>query len=108
MLTSKQGRDVNSLVKRECANYFDGDCLILDCNCPQLISGDLLCNYFIEAVLPLDVVLEQELTGNGFKKACKECGKKFATKSKTGQYCGRCVQIVARKKDRERKKRALG
>ena len=104
MFTSKQGTKVNRLVKAECTNHFDGDCILLDCNCPLLISGDVLCNYFKNSVLPLDAELEQELSGDLVKKSCKRCYKKFFSKSNRVEYCEFCAKIVAREKGRDRKK----
>lgn len=105
MFTSKQGREVKRLIKAECANYVDGDCIILDCNCPQMISEHIICNYFKNNVLPLDLELSQELTGNGFAKRCNKCQKKFVSKSRTNQYCDFCSKVVTREKARERQKK---
>ena len=57
-LPPSQRRRCNRLIKRLCANYDDGNCLLLDdgepCVCPQTISYSLLCRYFRNAVLPAD------------------------------------------------------
>ena len=57
-LTPSQRRRCNRLIKRLCANYDDGNCLLLDdgepCVCPQTISYSLLCRYFRNAVLPAE------------------------------------------------------
>ena len=49
-LTPSQRRRCNRLIKKLCANYDDGNCLLLDdgepCVCPQTISYSLLCRYF--------------------------------------------------------------
>ena len=49
-LTPSQRSRCNRLIKRLCANYDDGNCLLLDdgepCVCPQTISYSLLCRYF--------------------------------------------------------------
>ena len=46
-LTPSQRSRCNRLIKRLCANYDDGNCLLLDdgepCICPQTISYSLLC-----------------------------------------------------------------
>lgn len=48
-----------------CANYQDGNCLLLDddepCVCVQSISYSLCCNYFRVAVLPTKPTLEAEI-----------------------------------------------
>ena len=67
-LTPSQHRRCNRLIKRLCANYDDGNCLLLDdgesCVCPQTISYSLLCRYFRNAVLPA----EKELYADIFKQ----------------------------------------
>lgn len=49
-LTPKQRQKANALIKRLCANYDGGNCLVLDdgepCVCVQSISYSLLCKYF--------------------------------------------------------------
>lgn len=64
-LTPRQSRKVNTLVKKECCNCENGNCILLDdgdtCVCPQLISYSLLCKWFRIAVLPLDKLLYAEL-----------------------------------------------
>ena len=61
----QQYRKARKLV-RECCNYCDGNCLLLDdgeeCVCVQSISYSLLCQWFRAAVLPLDVALRAEIT----------------------------------------------
>ena len=54
-LTPKQSRRVNALVRRECCNYDNGICILLDCVCPQTITySHIICKWFKTAVLPLD------------------------------------------------------
>lgn len=64
-LSPKQAKRVNRLVKKECCNFDNGNCILLDdeeaCPCPQLISCSLLCRWFSDAVLPLDRELFTEL-----------------------------------------------
>ena len=64
-LSPQQSRRVNALIRKECCNCFDGNCILLDdgesCVCPQLISYSLLCKWFRAAVLPLDKLLFAEL-----------------------------------------------
>lgn len=83
-LTPSQRRRCNRLIKRLCANYDDGNCLLLDddepCVCPQTISYSLLCRYFRNAVLPADKELYAEI----FKQRtyrCAECGAAFTPNS---------------------------
>ena len=60
-LTPSQRKRCNRLIRKLCANYDEGNCLLLDdgetCVCPQTISFSLLCKYFRRAVLPADKAL---------------------------------------------------
>lgn len=80
-----QYRKAQKLV-RECCNYCDGNCLLLDdgeeCVCVQSISYSLLCRWFWAAVLPLDAALCAEITKDREEvKRCSECGAAFMPKS---------------------------
>ena len=67
-MTGRQRYRANALIKKLCANYDDGNCLLLDegegCVCVQSISYSLLCRYFRNAVLPADPALEVEILGH--------------------------------------------
>ena len=67
-LTPSQRRRCNRLIKRLCANYDDGNCLLLDdgepCVCPQTISYSLLCRYFHNAVLPAEKELYADISSS--------------------------------------------
>ena len=110
-LTSSQRRQCNRLIKRLCANYDDGNCLLLDdgepCVCPQTISYSLLCRYFRNAVLPA----EKELYADIFKRRtyhCAECGAAFVPNSNRQKYCPSCSKKVHRRQKNEsaRKRKA--
>ena len=77
-LSPRQSRKVNTLVKKECCNCENGNCILLDdgdtCVCPQLISYSLLCKWFRIAVLPLDKLLYAELYQTEDRKKCTVCG----------------------------------
>lgn len=110
-LTPKQRSRCNRLICRLCANYDDGNCLLLDdgeiCVCPQTISYSLLCKYFKAAVLPADKELEADIYGSS-KKRCKQCGDLYASAARTQQYCEKCAAKRKQQKaaERQRKKRA--
>lgn len=58
-ITPQQAKRVNALLRKLCANYDGGNCLLLDdgepCVCVQSISKyGIYCNYFKNAVLPVD------------------------------------------------------
>ena len=108
-LTPRQSRKVNTLVKKECCNCENGNCILLDdgdtCVCPQLISYSLLCKWFRIAVLPLDKLLYAELFKTEDKKRCTECGTFFVSKSNSVKYWKRITRRQAA--ERMRKRRAL-
>ena len=112
-LTPPQSRKVNTLVKKECCNCDNGNCLLLDdgdeCVCPQLISYSLLCKWFRIAVLPADKLLSAELYQTEDKRRCTECGASFASTSNSVKYCPDCRKRIQRKQaaERMRKRRAL-
>ena len=72
-LTPAQRARCNRLIRRLCANYDGGNCLLLDdgeeTKCVQLISRySIYCNYFLKAVLPAEKELYTEiLRQNGIK-----------------------------------------
>ena len=110
-LTPSQRSRCNRLIKRLCANYDDGNCLLLDdgepCVCPQTISYSLLCRYFRNAVLPA----EKELYADIFKQRtyhCAECGAAFTPNSNRQKYCLSCSKKVHRRQKNEsaRKRKA--
>ena len=112
-LTPPQSRRVNALVKKECCNCFNGNCILLDdgdkCVCPQLISYSLLCKWFRAAVLPLDKVLYAELYAAEDKRRCMVCGAPFASSSNNVKYCPDCRKRITNRQaaERMRKRRAL-
>lgn len=58
----KQANKIKEMIKKECANYIDGQCILLDTVCPQMgCMYSVLCKYFINSVLPLDKALHKEL-----------------------------------------------
>ena len=90
-LTPRQSRKVNTLVKKECCNCENGNCILLDdgdtCVCPQLISY-----YQTED-----------------RKKCTVCGAFFASTSNSVKYCPDCRKRITRRQaaERMRKRRAL-
>ena len=105
-LSPRQSRKVNTLVKKECCNCENGNCILLDdgdtCVCPQLISYSLLCKWFRIAVLPLDKLLYAELYQTEDRKKCTVCGASFASKSNSVKYCPDCRKRITRRQAAER------
>ena len=101
---------VSGLIKKNCCNCMDGNCLLLDDgethSCVQLISKyHIFCNYFKDVVLPLDKELYEELLhGNDYKR-CTVCGSRFYSKACNKRYCDKCAARIKRQKAAERKRR---
>ena len=99
----QQRRQANKLIKHLCANYQDGNCLLLDddepCVCVQSISYSLCCNYFRAAVLPTEPILEAGILSPVNIKYCQDCKKPFVPKSKRNnqKYCVDCAKRRHRK-----------
>lgn len=111
-LTPTQRRRCNRLIRKLCANFDDGNCLVLDegdgCVCVQMISLSLICKYFRRAVLPAD----KELCADIYKvhtERCEVCGKAFVPKSNRQKYCTACGKKIHRiqKTESERKRRRV-
>jgi hypothetical protein len=108
--TIDQQQRVRRLVRRACANYDSGNCLLLEdgevpCPCPQCISNALLCRWFREAVLPGDAVLYAAIMQPPGVKHCAVCGRGFAPNGNNAKYCPVCAKAVARQKHRERNRK---
>ena len=104
-----QYRKARKLV-RECCNYCDGNCLLLDdgeeCVCVQSISYSLLCRWFRAAVLPLDGALYAEIIQSRDRvKRCAVCGAAFTPKSNRAKYCPDCAVRIRRKQEAERQRK---
>lgn len=108
-INDKRRRQINRLVKAECCNYQQGNCLLLDdgepVSCPQLISGSLSFRWFRDAVLPIDKELHAEIMGQTALKKCSVCGQPFRAESNRAKYCERCRKSERRKQYRESKQK---
>lgn len=103
-----QANKVKELIKKHCANYIDGQCIVLECDCPQMgCMYSVLCKYFINSVLPLDKDIYKELLeGAGeetglYDKVCKICNKHFTSDKKNEQYCDRCKKKARAERNRK-------
>ena len=96
-ITPPQKRRASGLIRRECCNCEDGNCLALDdgdtCACPQMISFSVCCKWFRWAVLPLDGTLEAEIFRDKDLKRCAVCGGVFVPKSNRAKYCLSLIHI---------------
>ena len=106
-MTEKQFSRAKKLLRRLCANYDRGNCLLLDdgydaCLCPQLLSNTLLCRYFRSAVLPADMELWAEVLGQtGLRKRCAACGNSFFPTGSRSLYCPGCAAVRERRRKAE-------
>ncbi|WP_172970962.1 cysteine-rich VLP protein [Bacillus sp. THAF10] len=103
-------KKIKKLVVSNCANYTNGNCVLLDKKCPIVIGGsyrgndippsDCSCSYFTTSVLPIDKAIEAQYYGRPTqdKKKCKSCGTQFATASNRATYCGDSCRKSARNK----------
>ena len=111
-MTPAQRKQANALIRRECCNYEDGNCILLDdgdtCACPQTISFSVCCKWFRWSVLPQSGTLEAEIFWDKELKCCAVCGRVFVPKSNRAKYCPDCAARVHRrqKTESERKRRS--
>ena len=116
-------KQLQRLAVQECANYMDGMCVEEDRPCHVLLpqytihDGAIGCDYFLEAVLPLDkelnrvvwakidephwapwIVEEDAETGAQLHHCC-ECGKVYLPASNRQKYCSLCKQEVRRQQN---------
>ena len=66
-LNSRLFENVSTLIKTQCCNCYEENCLLLDDGenhiCPQLITpSHIICRYFFESVLPGDKTLLKRIT----------------------------------------------
>ena len=111
-MTPAQRKQANPLIRRECCNYEDGNCMLLDDGdahtCPQAISFSVCCKWFRWSVLPQIGTLEAEIFRDKELKRCAVCGRVFVPKSNRAKYCPSCAARVHRrqKTESERKRRS--
>ena len=97
-------KTITKLIRDQCANYYDGNCLVGDCNCVQLNSrvtfeerNILLCRYFSNIVLPIDKEMYAEVVGTVKSKKCAGCGKHIVVTSNKSKYCTTCAKKSKKK-----------
>ena len=94
-MTPAQRKQANTLIRRECCCYEDGNCMLLDDGdthtCPQTISFSVCCKWFRWSVLPQIGTLEAEIFRDKDLKRCAVCGRVFVPKSNRAKYCPGCA-----------------
>ncbi|MCM2982304.1 cysteine-rich VLP domain-containing protein [Niallia circulans] len=103
-------KEIKKLIISSCANYIDGNCALLDRECPLISGGeyrgkkipanDCSCTYLEESILPLDKTAESIYYGKEtvLNKSCIGCGKGFNSVSNRAVYCSDICRGSARKK----------
>ncbi|MFD4058791.1 cysteine-rich VLP protein [Streptomyces californicus] len=102
-------KEIKKLIRNACANYSEGNCLLLDKACPLVSGGnyrgkeitakDCSCTYFQKAVLPANATLEAYYYGQEtLNKTCKGCGKGFYALANKSMYCSDLCRKSANKK----------
>ena len=105
-MTEAQAKRAHALAKKNCCNCCGGYCIPLDTPCPQCITRSLICKWFIRAVLPVDLPLYVELTGDkGKSKPCSACGNPFVPTGSRSLYCPECAKRIKREKAAARKRK---
>lgn len=109
---------VRTLVKNKCCNYSTGKCVFLDEGeehaCPQVSAENICCEWFSDALLPLDAVLKAEIFNNGGKsisvilKKCAVCGKTLTSNANKAKYCPTCAKSIKAKQKLVYKHRIKG
>lgn len=96
------------VVKKECANYKEGICLIRDVECPLVTTfkyrgkefpcEEAECSYFDKYVaLGTKEDIETGETVYSYKE-CAICEKQFKPKSSVSKYCSdRCKKVARRR-----------
>lgn len=114
-------RSIKQLARKECANYANGFCLPANRPCHVLnpaykaiYDGAVDCDYFLLAVLPLELELntavwheiyrEEGQAGEGWKE-CVRCHKPFIPASNRQRYCASCEASVKQARSMENQRR---
>jgi hypothetical protein len=101
-LTRSERKEIRKLVTSMCANYDrEYGCLPLDCPCYMLHKWwtGAYCKYFQNAVLPLNPVLEADLTGKDasqIEKICPVCGASYIPTTSQA-YCSEACAVKGRR-----------
>ena len=91
-------KSLKKLITSTCANYIDGNCILLDKECPLISGGtyrnkeipasDCSCTYFEKSVLPANKTLEAIYYGKEtvLNKLCKGAVAKALIPYQTGLF----------------------
>ena len=108
---AKTIREVIGLVRKECPNYHERNCLYYDCPCVMEISlfslaeGKVLCKYCKSAILPTKPELEALFNGNiKWLRRCAACGGDFLASNNRQRFCTECSKIQRKKLEAKRQR----
>lgn len=109
-MTGRQRYRANALIKKLCANYDDGNCLLLDEGGRLRLRTEYILlafvRYFRSAVLPADPALEAEILGM-HPDRCVFCGAPIIKRGNRKKYCEKCAGYrIQKAAGRVRKKKA--
>lgn len=117
LLDGKTLRGVKKAVDRHCANYVNGACLLTDSPCDYFTAygADISCDYFEQAVLPNEPVLEQRykdlhgiISGEDSVSKCVRCGRGYVKNSNRQKYCKDCKVSKQREHARNYQRKKQG
>lgn len=102
-MTAKQRTAATKLIRDICCNYINGNCIMLDCPCPQILTNSVCCKYFRHVLLKdkQGQSLEADLFRDNTTKQCTVCGKAFKATGNRAKYCTDCAKKVHRKQKTE-------
>lgn len=117
LLDSRLIKEVKKLARNNCANYVSNICIESDKPCHYFTAhgANISCDYFEQAVLPSEPLLEQEYkTAHGINYVedkpvtvnvgkCNRCGDEFVKGSNRALYCNPCKT----EKQREHNRRTM-
>ena len=107
-LNSQYFSSVMTLIKKQCCNYYQDNCLLLDDGdshtCPQRITpSHIICRYFLDSVLPADKLLHRNLINDPTAEmlTCALCGRKTERTGRNQKFCPDCARVKQRKRNAE-------
>lgn len=112
-ISVKNYNKLKNLIAEHCSNYADGNCLPLNCVCPQILNCEtrkVICHYCRDVLL-YDTAFKEikaELTDtqkNEDKKKCAICGSLFIGKGRAKYCCDECRQKAQREQQAKYQKK---
>jgi uncharacterized Zn-finger protein len=98
----KVSTKLSDVIKNECANYYEGNCVLLDTACVQIDSpnslaeGTVLCKYCDSVLLATHPELKLAIHSDSSQKICLYCKDHFFPKNNRQEYCDNCAALRKR------------